>query len=133
MKRLSSIIQIMLSSNVALIAVAVTMVIAGGAILLLFSEFSSAIAQDQASGQTQVASGQAKTSSGMGLGLLAAALSTGLAAVGAGIAVSGVGAAAMGAIAEKPEIMGRSLLFVGLAEGIAIYGLIMSIMILGKL
>lgn len=61
---------------------------------------------------------------------LAAALSTGLAAIGAGIAVSGTGAAAVGAIAEKPEAFGRSLIFVGLAEGIAIYGLVISFLVL---
>lgn len=61
---------------------------------------------------------------------LAAALSTGLAAIGAGIAVSNTGAAAIGAIAEKPESFGRALIFVGLAEGIAIYGLIISFMVL---
>src|SRR6266540_3150809 len=54
---------------------------------------------------------------------LAAGVSTGLAALGAGVAVSGTGAAAIGAIAEKPEALGRSLIFVGLAEGVAIYGL----------
>jgi V/A-type H+-transporting ATPase subunit K len=63
---------------------------------------------------------------------LAAALSTGLAAIGAGIAVSATGAAAVGAIAEKPEVFGRALIFVGLAEGIAIYGLIISFMILSQ-
>jgi V/A-type H+-transporting ATPase subunit K len=67
------------------------------------------------------------------LGLIAAALSTGLSAVAAGIAVAIVGSAAMGAVAERPEVMGRSIIFVGLAEGIAIYGLIISIMILGKI
>ena len=61
---------------------------------------------------------------------LAAAISTGLASIGAGIAVSGTGAAAVGAIAEKPETFGRSLIFVGLAEGIAIYGLIISFLVL---
>ena len=61
---------------------------------------------------------------------LGAALSTGLAAIGAGMAVSGTGAAAVGTIAEKPEAFGRALIFVGLAEGIAIYGLIISFMIL---
>jgi len=61
---------------------------------------------------------------------LAAAISTGLASIGAGIAVSGTGAAAVGAIAEKPEAFGRSLIFVGLAEGIAIYGLIISFLVL---
>lgn len=63
---------------------------------------------------------------------LGAAISTGLAAIGAGIAVSGTGAAAVGAIAEKPDTFGRALIFVGLAEGIAIYGLIISFMILNQ-
>ncbi len=63
---------------------------------------------------------------------LAAALSTGLASIGAGIAVSGTGAAAVGAIAEKPEAFGRSLIFVGLAEGIAIYGLVISFLVLPR-
>jgi V/A-type H+-transporting ATPase subunit K len=63
---------------------------------------------------------------------LAAAISTGLSALAAGIAVAYVGAAAVGAISEKPEMTGQALIFVGLAEGIAIYGLIISIMILGK-
>jgi len=63
---------------------------------------------------------------------LAASISTGLAAIGAGIAVSATGAAAVGTIAEKPESFGRSLIFVGLAEGIAIYGLIISFMVLNR-
>ena len=67
-----------------------------------------------------------------GLADLAAALSTGLAALGAGVAVSGTGAAAIGAIAEKPEALGRSLIFVGLAEGVAIYGLLISFLVLPK-
>lgn len=66
-------------------------------------------------------------------GFLSAALVTGLAAIGAAIAVAVVGSAAMGAVAEKPETAGRALIFVGLAEGIAIYGLIIAIMILGRL
>ena len=68
-----------------------------------------------------------------GWGFLAAALATGLSALGAGIAVASVGAAAVGAIAEKPELLGRVLILVGLAEGIAIYGLIVSILILNRL
>jgi V/A-type H+-transporting ATPase subunit K len=63
---------------------------------------------------------------------LAAAISTGFATIGAGIAVSATGAAAVGAIAEKPESFGRSLIFVGLAEGIAIYGLIISFLLLNR-
>ena len=65
-----------------------------------------------------------------GTGLLAAAICTGVGSLGAGIAVAYVGAAALGAISEKPELAGRALIFVGLAEGIAIYGLIIAIMIL---
>ncbi len=61
---------------------------------------------------------------------LGAAIATGLAAIGAGIAVGVAGAAAIGAIAEKPELLGRTLIFVGLAEGIVIYGLIVSFIIL---
>lgn len=66
-------------------------------------------------------------------GFMAAALAAGLAAGGAAYAVAVVGAAAMGAVAEKPDTAGRALIFVGLAEGIAIYGLIIAIMILGRL
>src|SRR5262249_18810880 len=67
-----------------------------------------------------------------GLAYLAAAMSTGLAALGAGVAVSGTGSAAIGAIAVKPEALERSLIFVGLAEGVAIYGLLISFLVLPK-
>ena len=66
-------------------------------------------------------------------GFVAAALATGLSSLGAGIAVASVGSAAIGALAEKPELLGRTLIMVGLAEGIAIYGLIISILILNRL
>ncbi len=65
--------------------------------------------------------------------LLSIAITVGSACVGAGVAVGKVGAAAMGAVSERPEIMGRALIFVALAEGIAIYGLIIGIMLLAKL
>ena len=64
------------------------------------------------------------------MGLIAAAICTGVGSLGAGIAVGYVGAAALGTISERPETAGRALIFVGLAEGIAIYGLIIAIMIL---
>ena len=66
-------------------------------------------------------------------GFVSAAVSAGLAALGAGYAVAQVGSAALGALAEKPELFGRVLVMVGLAEGIAIYGLIVSILILNRL
>lgn len=71
-------------------------------------------------------------SSVTGWAFLAASLATGLSTIGAGIAVAYVGSAAVGAMAEKPEVAGKALIYVGLAEGIAIYGLIIAIMILGK-
>ena len=67
------------------------------------------------------------------MGLMAAALATAASALGAGFAVARVGTAAVGALAEKPELFGRLLILVGLAEGIAIYGLIVSILILNRL
>lgn len=66
-------------------------------------------------------------------GFIAAALAVGIGSIGAAIAVGNIGTAAMGTIGEKPELSGSALIFVGLAEGIAIYGLIVAIMILGKL
>ncbi|SCZ80647.1 ATP synthase subunit C [Acidaminobacter hydrogenoformans] len=71
--------------------------------------------------------------SASGLGFIAAALCTGLATIGAGYAVGAVGSSALGAVSEDPKILGKTLIFVGLAEGIAIYGLIISILILGRL
>ena len=65
-----------------------------------------------------------------GLRYLAAALSTGLATIGTGIAVAASASAALGAISEDASLLGKTIIFVGLAEGIAIYGLIVSILIL---
>lgn len=64
---------------------------------------------------------------------IAAALATGLACIGAGIAVAVVASSAVGAISENPSLLGKTIIFAGLAEGIAIYGLIISIMILNKI
>jgi len=66
-------------------------------------------------------------------GFIAAAASVGISAIAGAIAVGMVGAAAMGVVGERPEVAPRALIFVGLAEGIAIYGLIVSVMILGRL
>jgi V/A-type H+-transporting ATPase subunit K len=85
-------------------------------------------------GQADASEAAATAASGVaGMGYLAAALSTGLACVGGGIAVSAAASAALGAISEDSTILGKSLIFVGLAEGVCLYGLIISFMILGKL
>jgi len=61
---------------------------------------------------------------------IGASLAIGLACIGAGIAVGYVGAAACGIIGEKPEMLGKTLIYLGLAEGIAVYGIVISILIL---
>lgn len=78
------------------------------------------------------AGGTVEISIGTGLALIGVGLPTALAAIGAGIALGPVGSAALAVIAEKPEMFGRTLIYMGLAEGVAIYGLVMSILLLGK-
>jgi len=73
------------------------------------------------------------SNSSNGIGLIAAALAVGLSAIGSGIAVAVVASSAVGAISENPNLLGKAVIFAGLAEGIAIYGLIISIMILSKI
>lgn len=67
------------------------------------------------------------------VGYLAAALSTGMSCLGGGIAVASAASAALGAISEDSSVLGKSLIIVGLAEGVCLYGLIISFMILGSL
>lgn len=61
---------------------------------------------------------------------IAAALAVGIACVGGGIAVGKIGAAAMGAMAENPELSGKALPYVGLAEGICLWGFLVALLIL---
>lgn len=81
----------------------------------------------------EAVAGAALDPSVMRWGFISAAASAGLSAAAAGYAVAQVGSAAVGALAEKPELMGRVLVMVGLAEGVAIYGLIVAILILNRL
>ncbi len=71
-------------------------------------------------------------SSDLGLVCIAAAIAFAMGALGAGIAIGNVGAAAMGAISEKPELASQALIFIALAEGLVVFGFIISLMILGK-
>ena len=80
-----------------------------------------------------IAGGALEISLGKGLALIGIGLPTGLAAIAAGIALGPVGSASLAVIAEKPEMFRRTLIYMGLAEGIAIYGLVMSILMLGKI
>ena len=107
--------------------VALTLFVALAATVLLLWSASALAVADAAAG---VAKGAVADT---GWALVGAALATGLSSLGAGFAVAKVGAAAVGALAEKPDLFGRLLIFIGLAEGIAIYGLIVSILILNRL
>ncbi|EGV52028.1 ATP synthase subunit C [Candidatus Endoriftia persephonae] len=80
-----------------------------------------------------VAESGGEISIGMGLAIIGIGIPTALSTIAAGIAVGPIGAASLAVLAEKPEIFGRTLVYLGLAEGIAIYGLVMSILLLDKI
>jgi len=96
---------------------------------LLLLGVNEVMAQE-AHGAAEAAAGM---TTGMGLAILGVGVPTGLSTIGAGIAVGPIGAASLAAVMERPEALGRSLIFLGLAEGIAIYGLVMSILLLNRL
>lgn len=73
------------------------------------------------------------TTGDLGLGLIGAGIATGLSCIGGGIAVGGAAPAAIGATSEDPKNFGKSMIFVALGEGCALYGLLISIMILSTL
>ncbi len=101
-------------------------VLVSASLALLALGMHGALAQEAAGAHGEI-------STGLGLALLGAGLPTGLAAFGAGLAVGPVGAASLAIIAEKPEMFGRTLIYLGLAEGIAIYGLVVTILLLGRI
>lgn len=75
---------------------------------------------------------QAAADAKSGDALIAAGISIAGSAFGAAIAVAYTGAAALATISEKPELFGRAMVIVGLAEGIAIYGLVIAIILIGE-
>lgn len=89
---------------------------------------NSALAATDAGDAVQAASGMTDT----GWAMLAAALAVGLSGIGGGIAVASSASAALGAISENEKTFGKALIFVGLAEGVALYGLIIAFMIILK-
>lgn len=102
-------------------------------VLLLLSTvlcFSAFAAGTEAT--TQAAT-EAKQEGSNGLGLLAAGIVTGLAGIGGGIAVAAGAPAAIAATAENPKSFGKSIIFVALGESIALYGVVISILILNKI
>ena len=83
--------------------------------------------------QPAIADGVKEVSLGMGLALIGIGLPTAASTIAAGIAVGPVASSALAVIVEKPELFGRSLVYLGLAEGIAIYGLVVTILLLDKI
>lgn len=74
----------------------------------------------------------AASGSNSGSALIGASIAVAGASIGAAIAVAYTGAAAIAALSERPELFGRALVIVGLAEGIAVYGLVVAILLIGK-
>jgi len=98
---------------------------------LIFSVGDFSVIASEAAGAVTTA-GIAGTNA-QGMGFLSAAMATGLSALGAGIAVAAAAPAAIGAFSENEKNFGKSLIFVALGEGVAIYGLLISILIINKL
>lgn len=113
-----------------LLALNVLLVVAAVAVLVMTA------AAEPAGAATAAAAVPAASAAASGASSWAALLGAGIAVagstIGAGIAVAYTGSAALAAMSERPELFGRSLVIVGLAEGIAIYGLIIGIILIGK-
>ena len=112
-----------------ILAVAGALLLVGATVLLVLTltgEPASAASMSGAAAAAHAASG------GNSGALIGAGISVAGSTIGAGIAVAYTGAAALAVIAEKPEAFGRALVIVGLAEGIAIYGLVVAVLLIGK-
>jgi V/A-type H+-transporting ATPase subunit K len=107
----------LLAFNAGLVIVVLTMLFSGAP---LFAQEGGAVGRE-----TTDDTGASASSVAIGAGL-----AVGLAAIGAGISVGITGSAAIGSITQKPELLGRTLIYVGLAEGVAIYGLIVAFMLI---
>ncbi|MFN4244559.1 MAG: ATP synthase subunit C [Brevinematia bacterium] len=105
-------------------------VIFGSVVLVLSLIFTFALAGNVFAQDSESGHQGSKDSIGLGLRYIGAALAVGLAAIGAGIAVGPIGVSAISVISEKPEMFGTSLIFIGLAEGIAIYGIAIAVLIM---
>lgn len=117
------------AAMVVLIAVNAVIVLAAAGLVLLAMHVGPAAAGEAASALAQ---DTASSSSANWAALLGAAIAVAGSSIGAAIAVAYTGAAALATMSERPELFGRAMVIVGLAEGIAIYGLIVSIILIGN-
>lgn len=122
-RRRKSALRMLAALNVAVMA---------GALALLSGALSAGPAA-ATGGAPALAAAAADTASGAGgSALIAAAIAVAGSSIGAAFAVAYTGSAALAAMSERPELFGRAMVVVGLAEGIAIYGLIIAIILIGK-
>ena len=119
-----------LKMNIAVFAVLVVLI--SVLCVNVFAAEAPSASNDAAAVSTE-AQAQPATDNSKGLGLLAAGLVTGLAGIGGGIAVAAGAPAAIAATAENPKSFGKSIIFVALGESIALYGVVISILILNKI
>ena len=108
--------------------------LAAAAVVLLLAVAGHPAAADAgtAAQAVPVAVAQATTTGAGGSALIAAAIAVAASSIGAAFAVAYTGSAALAAMSERPELFGRAMVIVGLAEGIAIYGLIVAVMLMGR-
>ena len=112
---------------------AINIAVMVGALALLVGALSSGPAAAAGGVEPAVAAAAAAAPPGAGgAALIAAAIAVAGSSIGAAFAVAYTGSAALAAMSERPEIFGRAMVVVGLAEGIAIYGLIIAIILIGK-
>ncbi|BFV55355.1 hypothetical protein KCMC57_up04590 [Kitasatospora sp. CMC57] len=102
----------------------VNVLLIGGALALLVTALNSTARADAPAAAASSGSGSAA--------LIGAAIAVAGASLGASLAVAYTGAAAIAALSERPELFGRAMVIVGLAEGIAVYGLVVAILLIGK-
>jgi V/A-type H+-transporting ATPase subunit K len=108
-------------------------VLAAAVVLLVAAAGPAGAGMATAAAKAGAAATAAGGSTGSGsAALIGAAIAVAGSTIGAGVAVAYVGAAALAAMSERPELFGRAMVIVGLAEGIAIYGLIVGIILIGK-
>jgi V/A-type H+-transporting ATPase subunit K len=111
------------------LAVDGVLLLASLALLVVAATAGPAVAGGAAAGPAVV---PAATTVANGSALIGAAIAVAGSSIGAAIAVAYTGSAALAAMSERPELFGRAMVIVGLAEGIAIYGLIVSVILIGK-
>ena len=107
-------------------------VLTGAGVLLLGSLVVMLVALATGPSVAATTTAAAATDTTNGSALIGAAIAVAGSSIGAAIAVAYTGSAALAAMSERPELFGRAMVIVGLAEGIAIYGLIVSIILIGK-